>query len=225
VLFDGGPPEARVARLLRNSGVKRLSAVVATHQSRDHQGGLPEVLERFPVDLMLDGGDGTRDPGFRALEREAGRRGVRRVRALAGQILRVGGLEIRVLSPPPRPPGPSRGDPNGRAVVAVVSEGGFRLFLSADAESPSLLPLRLPPVTAMKVPHHGSDDPGLPELLRRLRPRVATIEVGAHNSYGHPTPSTLEALKAAVPRVYRTDRDGTVRLTVRGGRVSVHTSR
>jgi competence protein ComEC len=225
VLFDGGPPEARVARLVRNSGVKRLSAVVATHQSRDHQGGLPEVLERFPVDLMLDGGDGTHDPGFRALEREADRRGVRRVRALAGQTLRAGGLEIRVLSPPPRPPGAPRGDPNGRAVVAVVSEDGFRLFLSADAESPSLLPLRLPPVTAMKVPHHGSEDPGLPQLLRRLRPKVATIEVGAHNSYGHPMSSTLEALKGAVPQLYRTDRDGTVRLTVRAGRVSVHTSR
>jgi competence protein ComEC len=106
-----------------------------------------------------------------------------------------------------------------------VSEGGFRLFLSADAESPSLLPLELPTVSAMKVPHHGSADPGLPQVLARLRPQVAAIEVGAHNLYGHPRPQTLSALRSAVPHVYRTDRDGTIRLTVRGGRMTIHTSR
>ena len=49
------------------------------------------------------------------------------------------------------------------------------------------------------------------------------IPVGAHNSYGHPTPSTLAALRDAqrVPIVRRTDRDGTVRITVRGGRMEV----
>jgi competence protein ComEC len=75
------------------------------------------------------------------------------------------------------------------------------------------------------VPHHGSADPGLPQLLDRLRPRVAAIEVGRGNDYGHPRPSTLNALRAAVPHVYRTDRDGTVELTVSGGRVDVRTHR
>jgi len=223
VLFDGGPPEARVARLIRNLGVKRLSVVVATHQSRDHQGGLAEVLQRFPVDLFLDGGDATRDRAFRALEAEAARRGVESVKAVAGQTLHAGGLKIQVLWPTPRPPGPPPGDPNERAVAAVVSEGGFRLFLSADAESPSLLPLDLPRVNAMKVPHHGSADPGLPQLLQRLHPQVAAIEVGAHNLYSHPRPSTLAALRAQVPHVYRTDRDGTVQLTVSDGHMTIRT--
>ncbi|HKN94592.1 MAG TPA: ComEC/Rec2 family competence protein [Thermoleophilaceae bacterium] len=223
VLFDGGPPEARAARLIRNLGVKRLSLVVATHQSRDHQGGLHEVLRRFPVGLMLDGGDGTRDPDFRALEQEADARGIRRVTARAGETLRAGGLTVQILSPGPRPPGPPPSDPNARAVVAVIRDGGFSLFLSADAESPSLLPLALPRVTAMKVPHHGSADPGLPQVLARLRPQVAAIEVGAHNTYGHPRPSTLAALKQTVPHVYRTDRDGTIKLTVAGGRLTIST--
>jgi len=128
-----------------------------------------------------------------------------------------------VLSPAPRGPGPPPEDPNTRAVVAIVREGGFSLFLSADAESPSLLPLQLPHVTAMKVPHHGSADPGLPQVLARLKPEVAAIEVGAHNLYGHPRPSTVNALRRAVPHVYRTDRDGTIRLTVTGGSLTIST--
>ena len=75
----------------------------------------------------------------------------------------------------------------------------------------------------MKVSHHGSADPGLPEVLERLRPQVAAIEVGADNSYGHPTPEALAALRAAVPHVYRTDRDGTVTLTVRNGDMAIET--
>jgi competence protein ComEC len=222
VLFDGGPPEARVHRALRDVGVRRLDLVVATHASRDHHGGLPEVIERIPTHALLDGGDGTRDPDFRALLAGARERGIEVIDPRQGQALRVGRLRIEILGPAPRPPGPPPEDPNPRAVVAVVRSGGFDLFLSGDAESEALLPLSLPDVDAMKVPHHGSADDGLPELLDRLRPEVAAIEVGEGNSYGHPAPETLAALRAAVPRVYRTDRDGTVTLT---GRSSVTTAK
>ncbi len=218
VLVDGGRAEARVARLVRQAGVRRLSLVLATHASADHHGGLAEVVRRFPVEVLLDGGDGTADPTFRAVVADARARGVRVLRASAGQVLRAGGLAVRVLSPPPRPAGPAPEDPNPRAVIALVSSGGFDLLLSADAESPSLASLDLPDVEAMKVPHHGSADPGLPAVLARVRPEVAVIEVGK-NSYGHPDPATLEALERAVPHVRRTDRDGTVRLAVSGGRM------
>ncbi|MFL5895812.1 MAG: ComEC/Rec2 family competence protein [Thermoleophilaceae bacterium] len=224
VLFDGGPPEARVDRLLHRIGVRRLDLVVATHQSRDHHGGLLQVVRRFPVGLFLDGGDGTRDPSFLALEHEVDRRRIPRRPVRRGQRITIGALRVRILSPGQRPPGPPPADPNPRATVAVVSEHGFDLFLSADAESPALLPLRLPRVEAMKVPHHGSADAGLPALLARLRPRVAGIEAGRGNPFGHPRPSTLDALRR-IPFVYRTDRDGTVELRVANGRIEVRTHR
>ena len=222
VLFDGGPPEGGVTRLLRRAGVRRLAIVVATHASRDHHGGLVDVLTRYPVGLLLDGGDGNPHPGLRAVRDEAARRDIRIVPAVAPMTLRAGGLTIRVLSPFPRPPGPAPEDPNPRAVVAIVSSGAFDLLLSADAESEALLPLDLPDVEAMKVPHHGSSDPGLPEVLSRLRPEIAGIEVGV-NTYGHPAPSTLAALEHAGVTTYRTDRDGTVTLTVTHGHMEVTT--
>ena len=52
---------------------------------------------------------------------------------------------------------------------------------------------------------------------------MAAIEVGRENTYGHPAPSTLGALRA-VPRLFRTDRDGTVRLRVRDGRMRLETA-
>jgi competence protein ComEC len=224
VLFDGGVPEARVDRTLKRLGVRKLSVVVATHQSRDHHGGLLQVVKRFPVGLFLDGRYGVDDPSFIALEREVDSRHIPRRPTQAGERLRVGNMTIHVLWPPPRGSAPPPADANTRATVAIISEGAFKLFLSADAESPVDLALPLPRVTAMKVPHHGSADTGLPRLLARLRPRVAAIETGRGNPYGHPTPPTLRALRS-VPRVYRTDRDGTVELTVIGSRIEIRTHR
>jgi competence protein ComEC len=109
--------------------------------------------------------------------------------------------------------------------VAIVSDGDFDLFLSADAEPPALLGLDLPDVDAMKLPHHGSSDPGLPELLRRLRPEAASIPVGLHNDYGHPAPSTLTALRRARIPTWRNDLNGTVRMTVEDGHVQVRPDR
>lgn len=227
VLFDGGPPEGGVVRLLRRAGVHRLALVVATHASRDHHGGLPAVLRRFRVDTLLDGGDGAHDPSFAELAALADERGVRRVEAIAPLTITLadGDLVVDVLSPPPRPPGPPPEDPNPRAVVAVVRCRGFELFLSADAESEALLPLDLPDVDAMKVPHHGSSDPGLPQLLEQLEPELAAIEVGLHNTYGHPSPQALTALQHAQVATYRTDRHGTITLTPTDGAIRVATDR
>jgi competence protein ComEC len=228
VLFDGGPPEGHVTRLLHQAGVRRLALVVATHQSRDHHGGLQAVVDKYPVDTLLENGDQTTDASFWRVVHTAHAHGARVVEPTAGETLDVGdGLRVHVYGPTPRPPGSGPpADPNPRAIAAVVSYGRFDLFLSGDAESDGLAQYPdLPDVEAMKVSHHGSADPGLPALLRRLRATVAAIEVGKGNLYGHPTPSTLAALHAAVPQVYRTDQDGTVKLTVHGGQMSVKTVR
>jgi competence protein ComEC len=149
---------------------------------------------------------------------------VRTIGAHAGQRLTFGGITVRLLwPPPPSPTFRAEGDPNNRAIVALVESGDFDLLLPADAESDVTAALPFPDVDALKVAHHGSEDPGLPALLERTRPEFAAIEVGADNTYGHPTATTLEALRA-VDHVYRTDRDGSVHLRVAHGRVTVERS-
>jgi competence protein ComEC len=228
VLVDTGPPDGPILTRLRAAGVGRLDLLVLTHAALDHDGAAAAVLGALPVELVLDGEEANARPapgpfGMRAaapVARLAAARHVRRIASDAGQVLRVGPVELRVLWPRRVPAAAPGAEPNDRATVLHVRDGAFDLLLTADAESNVTAGLELPVVDALKVAHHGSDDPGLPGLLRRLRPRVAVIPVGAHNSYGHPTPGTLAALHA-VPVVRRTDRDGTVRLTVHDGRMAV----
>ncbi len=219
VLVDTGPPDGPVLDRLRAAGVRRLDLLVITHDATDHDGAAAAVLDALPVGLVLDGEEATAQGTVKGL---AAARRIRRIASDAGQVLRAGPLELRVLWPRREPAAPAGAEPNDRATVLHVRDGGFDLLLAADAESNVLGGLELPKVEVLKVSHHGSDDPGLPAIVARLRPRAAVIEVGAHNSYGHPTPSTLAALREApVPIVRRTDRDGTVKITLRGGRMQV----
>lgn len=225
VLVDAGPPGSRLLDRLREAGVRRIDLLVLTHAQADHHGGAADVLRRLPVGHLLDGGEQRTELHARALAVAADRR-VPRSTPDAGQSIRAGPLTLRILWPRRAPPGDHAGaDPNDRAIVAHLRAGAFDLLLPADAESEVTSALDLPPVEALKVAHHGSEDPGTPDLLARLRPRVAVIEVGRGNTYGHPRPALLAALRRAVPAVHRTDRDGTVRLTVRAGRMSVQTTR
>ena len=214
VLVDGGPPEAGVAGKLRAHGVGALDVLVLTHGQRDHEGGVEAVIRALPVRLLLDGAAGTHDPAHARITAAARARGVRVVPAAAGHRIEVAGLRMRVLSPP-RDAAPDPGeDPNQRAVVLVLSYRTADFFMPADAESDVTSALALPPVEVLKVAHHGSADEGLRGVLDRLRPRAAVIEVGAGNPYGHPAPSTIEALRSSVPAVYRTDRDGEVTISL-----------
>jgi competence protein ComEC len=218
ILFDTGPPGGPILRRLKEAGVRRLDLLVTTHAQLDHEGMAVPVARAYRPRLVLDGGAGWSTPTQRGLPAT----GVRAVPAHQGQQLELGGIRLRLLWPPRPPPGwRPEGDPNNRAVVAIASVGSFDVLLTADAESDITGPLQLPPVEALKVAHHGSEDPGLPALLARTRPAFAGIEVGRGNTYGHPTQPTLAELRAVVPHVYRTDRDGTVRLHVTAAGVTV----
>jgi competence protein ComEC len=223
ILVDTGPPHGPILRRLGEEGVERLDLLVLTHAQADHEGAALDVLRELRPRLVLNGGDGRGTAVQDRLASAAAAVGAQVVPARAGQLLRLGGLRTRILWPPAASASASASggeDPNDRAVVAHVRAGAFDLLLPADAESPVITPLELPRVDALKVAHHGSADEQLDALLDEVRPAVAVVPVGRGNSYGHPAPSTLTALRA-VPTVLRTDRDGTVRLRVRDGRVAI----
>lgn len=226
-LFDAGPPgsPAPVARALARLGVRRLDALVLTHDSLDHVGGGEAVLERVDVGVVLHEAppaDGFA-PAHRRVADGARDRGIPVREARAGALIAVGRWRVRVLSPARgRRPGE---DPNPVSLVALASAGGLDALLTADAESDALARLALPRVDVLKVSHHGSEDPGLPAVLHRLRPAAAVVSAGEGNPFGHPRAETLAALAAGGVATWRTDRSGDVTVTASGAGVAVAASR
>ncbi|WP_293179771.1 DNA internalization-related competence protein ComEC/Rec2 [Oceanithermus sp.] len=212
VLVDGGHPwdAARLRRALAALGADELDLVVASHPDADHVGGLPELLRTWPVGALVVG-----PPAGEALEGElraaARAAGVPVVTASRGDVLRVGGAELRFLHPPP---GGAAGNAGSLVFVLDVGAGG-RVLFTGDAPGALAYAWRPEPVRILKVSHHGESGGTTEVLLRRFRPRLAWIGVGRNNPFGHPEAETLARLGAWGVRVWRGDRDGSVRLPLR----------
>ena len=73
----------------------------------------------------------------------------------------------------------------------------------------------------LKVTYHGSNTSSRPQFLSSFKPEIAVIQVGADNSYGHPTPQTPERLQKAGAEVFRNDKHGDVVVTIEDDEANV----
>ncbi|MEU5463496.1 ComEC/Rec2 family competence protein [Streptomyces althioticus] len=222
VVVDAGPDPESVDRCLRSLGVTRVPLVVLTHFHADHVAGLAGVLRGREVGGI--GTTGLEEPADQAaaVRRAAAAAGVPVTRIVAGERRRAGDLSWEVVWPPPGGH-PAVEGPNDASVAMLVRTGGLRLLLLGDLEPPAQRALARSPaardlagVDVLKVAHHGSayQDPGLVSLAA---PRLALISTGEDNSYGHPAPGTVEALRAQGAAVMRTDRDGALAVVTEPG--------
>lgn len=215
VLIDGGPDPARLMAELGASlppWRRRIDLVVLTHAHLDHGAGLIAALERYEVGMTLEPVGLNAGPLADLWAAGISRAHAERQAVRAGQKLRVGDASITVLSPEtdPRVDTPS--------LVLRVERGRFSALFMGDATDEALADLLLHPEGLRSrvyvPPHHGAATPHAVALVAAVRPEVALISVGAGNRYGHPTPETLAALGGIT--TFRTDRDGTVEVSLDG---------
>jgi len=222
VLVDAGPADRRidagrrvVAPFLARHRVRRLDAALISHAHADHLGGLPAVLRRVPATVILEPGMPTDDGGYRAFLDWAAAEGQPWRPARRGEHFTLDGVRFEILHPDTTWSWWGL-DLNESSLVVRVEWGAFSALLTGDAGFPaeSLLAGRLGRVDLLKVGHHGSRGSTGERFLRETAPRVAVISAGRNNLHGHPAPDALARLGAAGARIFRTDRDGSVRVSV-----------
>jgi competence protein ComEC len=230
ILFDGGPDPEVVATKLAALGVKRLDVVVATHPHLDHYVGLPAVLARFPVGVVLDSGcrlPESEAASYRDFLHSVRGEGVPERHAMAGDTWRVGHLSLEVLSPDRCWHG-THSDANNDSIVILLTylEDTVLFANEPEADAQQEMLDRREPLTAevLNVPHHGADTSILP-FLQAVHEDLAIISVGQPNPYGHPDPHLLEELRRTGPTVVRTDRCGDITVTFQEAGLAVHSAR
>lgn len=118
------------------------------------------------------------------------------------------------------------GENNDGSAVVWLDYNGVSTLFTGDAPSAveeklvwdhkmGLLPnVALTSTEILKVAHHGSEYSTSLEFLEYIHAQTAVISCGLENAYGHPAPTVLDNLTEKGNKVYRTDLDGSIVITV-----------
>ena len=211
-LIDCGGYDAgnTAADHFQSMGLSHIDLVILTHYHDDHAAGIPQLLERMDVGLLVLP-DVEPDSALRAEIQEAARAaGVETLLVTDGATAQLGEVELTIYPPL------GSGDSNEEGLSVLGSAGTFDFLVTGDMDTTVEGRLvkygNLPDTELLVVGHHGSRYAASEELLQAVQPELAVISVG-YNTYGHPAEETLGRLARYGCDIYRTDWSGTVTIT------------
>lgn len=225
MLIDAGPTDtgSKVVKYLQDRGISTIDVVVATHPHEDHIGGMAAVLNAFIVKQFVDSGYPHTTSTYENMLNLIDKKNIPFRTVTNGDTIAFDpAISVQVLNPQKS----FTDDINQNSVVLKMTYGKVSSLFTGDAGEPieNSYAGIAGHADILKVAHHGSSTSTGSAFLSKITPPISVIEVGAGNSYGHPTSATLQRLQQAGTKVYRTDLDGTITITSDGNTYSVDTA-
>lgn len=232
--------EYRLSPVLKHKGILLVDMAVVSHLDADHISGIRELLRTMPVyegeAVFAAGYAGSvgikelvlplvseKSEAYLELESLAHAKNVAVRYIQAGEVLcREEDFLMECLYPYH-----AKESDNDTSLVFLLQTPKLLAWLTGDAgtapEADVISRLGAVDMAALcgdkfvllKVGHHGSKTSSSREFIEYVKPDVAVISCGYHNSYGHPHAEVVNRLAASGAEVFRTDLQGAVLVEVK----------
>ena len=225
MLIDAGDNQygETVVQYLKDQGVETLDYVIGTHPHADHIGGLDVVINNFEVKKIIMPKVGNTTKTYEDVLSAIKNKGLKITTPVVGETNALGDSQFTIIGPNSE----SYESLNDYSVATKLQYGSTSFLFTGDAEEKSekeMLALGIDlKADVLKIPHHGSTSSLSDGFLNAVAPKIAVIEVGANNDYGHPHDEILAKLSGV--ELYRTDYNGTVVIESDGTNLSANTQK
>lgn len=226
ILIDGGPDDSIISKLpaLMPPWDKEIDLVILSHPEKDHMQGLLSLLKTYKADYILWSGVKRDTPEGKAWEDIKNRQinlGAKILIADPNLKIKAGNVLIDTLYPQENMEGVELKNTSNDACVVTKIVYKDRSFLftgdiSTSVENKIINSKEDVSADVLKIAHHGSKYSTSSAFLSAVSPIVATISVGAKNTYGHPTQEVLQKLLNFGIKVLRTDTNSDIEIVSDG---------
>ena len=220
IVIDTGRTGKEAAAFLKYRGKKTIDALVLSHSHPDHTGGADYLFKYFKVKELWDNG--------RLIYPDNLLGGITRRAFERGDVIEGKGYRIYVLHPYKEfyIIEDNKYDEANNSSLVLKIEGKSKSFLfTGDVEEEAEENIahlgKWLKSDVIKVPHHGGKTSASEWFFNTVSPNIAVISAGRDNAFGHPHQETLDILANA--KVYRTGRDGAVKITEKDGQLEIKT--
>ena len=223
ILIDGGPDKSILRELssVLSPFDRYIDLIILSHAQTDHFTGLIDVLKRYQVGAFIyNGQDGTAK-SWQELLKTLSANKIPIIVLSEGDKINYLESDLKIISPGQK--FLFSNDFNQTTLVGLLDSQGVRILFTGDidAEVEEYLAQKYNlDIDVLKVAHHGSKYSSSEKFLQAVKPKMAVIEVGK-NSYGHPTVNALNRLAAVGAQIFRTDKDGLVKLVIGNRQIDI----
>lgn len=238
ILIDGGGSEfgsfdvgeKTLLPYLLDRKIKKLDYVLISHFDSDHVGGILTLMEKIQIEKIIICKQGEVSENYKKFLK------ILKSKKIKVQIVKAKdkiSIDKDTFFYILHPANELIKDNilNNNSIVTKLYYRNFSILFTGDIEeiaekelikkyeSSSILRS-----TVLKVGHHGSKTSSTKELLEKVKPKIALIGVGENNNFGHPNSEVLNRLNSLNCKIYRTDLNGEIVLTIdKNSKVYVNT--